>query len=94
MGMEVRKCNLIRFRTISSHVSFVITQRSVPLPLTERPLLMPHNVQLEDGVHVRKSFLLLLMQQEALVLMHMGALPGEKFIILVLSLAIDCQADK
>ena len=34
------------------------------------------------------------MQQEAPVSMQMGVLPGEKFMMRGLSLAIDCQADK
>lgn len=63
----------------------------VPVPAIVKPLLIPFKTAEEDGAKVRKSALLLLMQQLAPVSMQ-TARSLENFSNLVFEAFTDCQA--
>jgi hypothetical protein len=57
---------------ISSPSSLTMVHLMVPVPSIFKPLPIPFKTEEDDGAKVRKSALLLLMQQLAPVSMHMA----------------------
>jgi hypothetical protein len=76
----------------SSPKSVVMVHLIVPVPAMLSPLLMPFRTLFVVGSSERKSDLMLEIQLEAPVSMHIGQPPGEKFMILVDDECKDCHA--